>query len=330
MKLTENSDRWLVVVNVFAASRKAGSLWKKAEELLNLKKIPYHSRVTGSHGNAMEITERACRDGYRKFIAVGGDGTVHDVLNGIMAHLSRQEDGLSLEDFSLAVIPVGSGNDWIKTLRVPCDIGKAVGLIASGSFGKQDVVRVSVLDHKVLPEERVKAVSYMANVGGVGLDARVCDEVNEDKRNGKRGKILYVKSLLNCIRNRVPAYARVICDGKSVFEGAYLSIAFGLGKYSGGGMRQTPEAVPDDGLLDVTLIPDIPLMRIAREVPKLFTGRFLTVPELVVSKCRSVTVLPTALCGDDVEPVEVDGEVVGRGAVRMDMLPGRLNVLIGK
>ena len=134
-------------------------------------------------------------------------------------------------------------------------------------------------------------------------------------------------ALLYCIRHRVPVRAKVIADGEIVFDGRYLSMSFGVGKYSGGGMRQTPLAVLGDGLLDVTVIPDIPLWKIAKEVPKLFTGTFHTVDVLTQARCRVVEVLPYVQA--DAEPVEVDGEVVGRAPVRMTVLPDQINVLVG-
>ena len=90
-------------------------------------------------------------------------------------------------------------------------------------------------------------------------------------------------------------------------------------------MRQTPAAVLDDGLLDMTIIPDLPLIRIAREVPRLFTGSFLKVPELVVSKSRTITVYPYGSAVS--EPVEVDGEVVGKAPARFEVLDSQVNII---
>ena len=240
-------DKWLTIVNVFAASRKAGSVWKMAAACLETAGVQYKAEFTGGKYNATELSRRGAEKGYRKFVAVGGDGTIHDVLNGI-AEYAMETEGVSLSDFTLAVIPVGSGNDWVKSVGVSRDIKQAVLSIAAGVTGVQDVVKVSVLDEMDLSAEPL-AVSYMSNVGGVGLDARVCEIVNRKKEQGKRGKKLYVSALLYCIRHRVPVRAKVLCDGQKVFSGKYLSIAIGVGKYSGGGMRQTPEAVIDDGLL---------------------------------------------------------------------------------
>lgn len=324
MKEQVRNDVWLVVVNVFAASRKAGSVWKKAAVMLGDAGISYKVMFTGGEDNAIAISRKACAKGYRKFIAVGGDGTVHDVLNGITDYVYSSE-GYDISEFTLGVIPVGSGNDWVKSTGVPRDIQGAVNSIAEGRTGLQDVIRVEILDPSSVDSEPL-SVSYMANVGGVGLDARVCEIVNRKKEQGRRGKKLYVSALLYCIRHRIPVRARIVCDGTEVFSGKYLSIAFGVGKYSGGGMRQTPLAELGDGLLDVTVIPDIPMWVIAKEVPKLFTGTFHKVSVLTLAKCREVLILPEGEA--DAEPVEVDGEVVGRAPVRMSVMPRQINVIM--
>ena len=314
-------DQWLVILNVFAASKQAGSAWKKAAALLDAAAVLYKVRFTGGNDNAKELSRKGAAEGYRRFIAVGGDGTIHDVLNGIADHVSETA-GVSLSDFTLAVLPVGSGNDWARSSKVSKDLRAAVDLIARGSVGKQDVVKVSVME-----DDQEKVVSYMANIGGIGLDARVCEIVNRKKEQGRRGRKLYVQALIYCIRHRVPVRAKVICDGKEVFDGKYLSMAFGTGKYSGGGMRQTPLAVMDDGLLDVTIIPDISMWTIARKAPRLFTGTFHKVDVLTQARCHEVVVIPYGQ--GDAEPIEVDGEVIGRVPVIMTVLPDQINIVTG-
>ena len=319
MSMKQKQDVWLIVVNVFAASRKAGELWRRAESLLKHKEIRYECRYTGDSGNACRIAEDASREGYRKFVAVGGDGTVQDVLNGIMTFVDTPGSEVRLEDFSLSVLPMGSGNDWVKSLGISKDVKGIVGLMASGSFGRQDVVKVSIMDEA----GNARTVSYMANVGGVGIDADVCRIVNVNKKMGMSGKILYVKALIQCLIHRKPVTARVFCDGTEVFYGKYFSIAFGIGRYSGGGMRQTADAVMDDGFLDMTLIPELGMLKIAKEAPKLFTGNFTRIPELVTKRCRNVVVMPEGR-----QPyVEVDGEVIGTAPVCLEIMGSQINVL---
>lgn len=320
--MNQNNKEWLAVVNVYAASKKALKFWKTAEGLMNRKNIEFSYSLTGECGNAYEISLNACRHGQRKLIAVGGDGTAHDVLNGIMAYIDEVGDSsVSVSDFTLAIIPVGSGNDWVKSLGISCDLDLVTDLIASGSFGRQDVVKASIFEDST--EGKVLSSSYMVNIGGVGLDASVCEMVNRAKMQGKRGKILYITALLRNIVARQPLRVKLLCDGVEVFDGNYLSLAIGVGQYSGGGMRQTPSAVLDDGLLDVTLIPDLPILTIARKALKLFTGTFDKVKELTVAKCKSALIIPAA----ESSLVEVDGEVVGKSPVRFDVLDEQINVL---
>jgi YegS/Rv2252/BmrU family lipid kinase len=317
--MKQKNDIWLIVVNVFAASKKAGELWRRAESLLKHRGLRYECRYTGDSGNACRIAADASREGYRRFVAVGGDGTVHDVLNGIMSYVDSPGNVSRLEDFYLSVLPMGSGNDWIRSLGVSQDLMGIVDLMASGSFGRQDVVKVSLLDD----EGNTRSVTYMANIGGVGIDADVCRIVNVNKKMGMSGKVLYVKALIQCLMNRKPVVARVLCDGFEVFNGNCFSIAFGVGKYSGGGMRQTADALMDDGFLDMTLIPELGMLKIAKEAPKLFTGTFTNIPELVVKRARSIVVIPEG----GMSHVEVDGEVVGTAPVCLEVMGPQINVL---
>ncbi|MBO5498265.1 MAG: diacylglycerol kinase family lipid kinase [Bacteroidales bacterium] len=334
MEVTAIQDSWCAVVNIYAATKKASSMWRRADKMLDSLNVRFETFFTGKDGNAMSLAHSACESGYRKFIAAGGDGTIHDVLEGIMLFVESRsftDSPVSLSEFTLSVVPLGSGNDWIKTAGIPKDIAKAVSLFREGSIAKQDVVKASLLDPVHLPEEKVQRVSYMANVGGVGLDARVCERVNNAKKKGRSGKQLYVSALIHNIIHRAPASAKVVCDGKTIFAGSFLSMAFGIGKYSGGGMRQTPDAILDDGLLDICIIPELPLLKIAKEAPKLFNGRFNTVKELVMTRGKSITVLPytdnpSNICSG--EPVEVDGEVTGVAPVRFDVLEDQLNILV--
>lgn len=324
---------WYAVVNPNAGSGKTVVEWPKAETMLKETRIEYEYRTTWQCGAAVEITIKACEAGYRRFLAVGGDGTVHEVLEGIVRFIEMSsvaaafdDDSLRplLSDFTIAVIPVGSGNDWIRTLGVPKDPAGIVRLLKKEHFGKQDVFRISGRDN----ETSTDVVSYMANVGGVGFDAKICHQVNFEKNSGKSGKILYLKVLISNVLHCKPFRCRVIADGRKVFEGDTLSIAMGVGKYSGGGMMQVPDAVMDDGLLDVTIIPVLPIMKILRAVPSLFSGKLLSSnTELISSRCSTLRIEPLDAPG---ALVEVDGEVIGNTPINVERLPGQLNVLIGR
>ena len=371
MEITEETGNtgecWFVVVNPHAGSGRTAREWENVKNALKDNGIPYEFRMTGCKSHATEIAFNAAREGARRFIAVGGDGTIHEVLGGIMLFLdsfslpqtqpqpetqpihplpqtpaqtqtlphseaqpiypmpsepqtqTQPEPGRrcpSIEDFTLAVIPIGSGNDWIKIHNIPDNISDTVALIKKGSFASQDIMKVTT----------ATSCSYMINIGGVGFDARVCERVNRKKDMGKRGRLLYISSLIHNLFHYRPSPMEIRMDGKTVFSGNCFSIAVGIGKYSGGGLRQTPDAIPDDGLADVTVIPPLPLLRIAAEARRLFDGSITKVKELVSGRCRTLTVAPA---GADAEIIEVDGEIVGRLPASFDMLPGKIRVLGG-
>lgn len=328
--MDSNEKIWYAVVNPNAGSEKTVSEWPRASKILSDNRIDFEYKTTWKMGAAVEITMKACAEGYRKFLAVGGDGTVHEVLEGIAKYvrisavaktLDKESQKVALDDFTLAVMPIGSGNDWIKTLEIPKDFNKVAELMKRDSTGRQDVFCLSLRDDNTSRNLE----SFMANVGGVGFDANVCKKVNFEKNTGKSGKVLYLKALISNILNFKTFDCVVEADGKEIFRGTTMSIALGAGKYSGGGMLQVPDAVLDDGLLDITIIPLMPLHRIIRAVPGLFTGKLLKDnPELISAKCSSLSIKPLS---SPAPLVEVDGEVVGNLPVSIERMDGQLRVL---
>lgn len=328
--MMDNGQMWLAVVNLHAGSGKTASIWREAERLLEEKKVLHDNKYTDFRYHAAEISYEAASQGFRKFIAVGGDGTVHEVLEGIMRYVeesSGTSGAAGISDFTLAVIPIGSGNDWIRIHNISYNIEDTVSLIKAGSFVRQDIVKISILPEDctdgfgtAMPQK----VSYMVNIGGVGFDARVCERVNARKARGKRGKLLYVNALLYLFFHYESVPMAVFCDGEKVFDGKCFSVALGNGKYCGGGLRQTPDAVYDDGLLDLTVIPDYSLPRILMELPKFFSGRLSSVRGIETRRGRSVTVVPKS---DRRELIEVDGEIIGNTPVRFEVLEEQINVL---
>ena len=153
---------------------------------------------------------------------------------------------------------------------------------------------------------------------------RIETDRNRQKEKGKRGKLLYINALLNLFFRYKSVPMTVFCDGMKVFDGKCFSVALGNGRFCGGGLRQTPGAVFDDGLLDLTVIPESALPHVLAHVARLFDGRFASVKGLVCGRGRSVIVVPGT---SRREIIEVDGEIIGNTPVRFEVLPEQMNVL---
>lgn len=308
------SDNWYIIINPRAGSGKTMAEWMPAEKKLAKLRIPFTTTYTHHGRHAVELAKKAADDGFRKFLAVGGDGTLHETFRGIMLHCD--EAGTKPEDFYLGVAPIGSGNDWIKSLKVPHDTEEVVNLINKASFGKMDIVKL-YCDNGT--------VGYMANVGGVGFDAHVCERANAIKSLGWRNKMLYLRSLQYTIRHTSAIGLRVIADGKKVFEGQCYSIAMGNGNYSGGGMRQVPAAVVDDGEVDAMIVPQIPISTIVKEMPRLFSGTLMASDKVIFLRGKEIRIEPIDEKLDEI--IEVDGEIEGRLPVTVKVTGGSINVI---
>ncbi|MCR4860443.1 MAG: hypothetical protein K5910_07250 [Bacteroidales bacterium] len=314
--MSETKTEWYFIVNPRAGSGRTMSEWVPAERLLEQKGIPYVTAMTDHSKHAIELAREAAAAGYRRIAAVGGDGSLHEVLGGICGWC--EETGVSASEFSLAVVPIGSGNDWIKSCHVPDDVEDVIDLIGSGSFGPMDIVRASSADGHV---------TYMANVGGVGFDSHVCARVNAQKERGMRGRMIYLDGLRYTMFHLSHISLLVEADGQTVFSGDAYSIALGNGPWSGGGMRQVPLALNDDGLLDYMIVPRAKLSSIVKEVPRLFSGTANESTLIRSGQCRTLRIAPLDASSADI--IEIDGEIEGRLPLQVEITGAQINVLKG-
>ena len=316
--MTESkSDCYFFIVNPRAGSGKTMYEWLPAERRLKRLGIPCDIAMTDHKRHATALAQHAAAEGYRRIIAVGGDGSLHEVFNGICRWCAAT--GVPTEEFLIGVVPIGSGNDWIRSLGVPNDTTEVVNMIHRRSSGVMDVMRVKSSGGKT---------AYMANIGGVGFDSHVCKRVNTQKESGRRGRLIYLNSLRYTIFNLKSIYISVVADGEVVFTGLCYSVAFGNGKYSGSGMRQVPLAVMDDGLLDYTIIPKTPLLKVVRELPRLFNGTLHQSEYVISGKCRSLQIVPMDEQSGDI--FELDGEIEGWLPMSIEVTGHQINVIKGE
>jgi len=315
--MNDTKAGWFFIVNPHAGSGKTMCEWVPAEKRLEKLGIKYITAYTDYKRHAMTLAAEAAENGYRNICAVGGDGSIHETYCGLMEWCAR--NGADPSEFTLAVVPIGSGNDWIKSVKLPHDVEKVIDLMDEESYGQMDVVSMETAGNKLF---------YMANIGGVGFDSHVCQRVNLQKEAGRRSKMIYLKALRYTVFHLGAINLQILADGKEVFRGPCYSIALGNGKYSGGMMQQVPLAEINDGWLDAMIVPKLPLFTVLREMPRLMAASIHESQHVISVRCKELQVIPLDAASADV--VEADGEIEGTLPLVVRVTGKKINILTGE
>ncbi len=302
-------QRCLVIANPASAAGSTRRTLQRLEPRLREAIGEYELVWTGGPRDAERIAREAVRAGVERLIVAGGDGTAAEVVSGVL--------GASLGSYAeIAFLPLGTGADFHRTLDIPRDPLLAIEALASGKNRRIDAGRV-----RFEADAGGTRESYFVNVASAGLSGVVTRSVNgTSKALGARLAFL-IGTLLGLARFRPPR-ARIRLDGALLFAGEIALIAAANGRYFGGGMLVAPEARPDDGLLDVIIIPALPKRVLVRHLPGLYSGAHLSVPGVSLQRGRRLELEP------DGSPAlgEIDGESIARLPMTIEVLPGALQV----
>lgn len=304
-------ERNYIIVNPNAGKMAAKKIWPSIVRLLHDFKIDYINSFTEKRNHAKEITQKAISMGYRHFIVTGGDGTLNEVVNGMFA-----QNSIDPAEFTIAMIPVGTGNDWLRTHGMNSSVENSLKVINRKNLLTHDVGAVVYRNGK----KRIKR--FFINAAGLGFDAHVAGMVNRDKARFKGGRMLYVKNLLTSLFKFKSSDYSIQIDKKNIEQKVY-SMSIGIGKYNGGGMMQMPNAIPDDGLFDITLIGDVSRLDVIRQAKNLFDGSFVRHPKITLHKGRRIKVETNSGV-----TIETDGESLGAGPFEFDIFPKALKVVV--
>lgn len=306
-------SEWRVIVSRMSGAGKALNDWPTISRLLKDSGVEFSEKITEHSYHAIELASEAVKEGYRKLLVIGGDGAMHEVLNGLFS----QED-VPHQEVTLGLIPVGSGNDWARMHKIPFSYKKAVEIIAKADelTRVQDVARVSTM------MDGRPYCRYMVNIGGLGFDSEVCRRFDMAKAKGQAGDKQYLTSLLAGFATYKCLPFAIKVDGQPFFEGKAFSVALGIGQYCGGGMRQNPEAITDDGLIDLTVAKKMSKAKFLSKVPSLFDGTIYKHEEVIHTRGTHIEIDSTPYSF-----MEVDGEAVGKTPVTIDVIPAAIKVV---
>lgn len=308
--------RTAVIVNPAAgggASRRAGETVVRE---LARRGAEATLHVTRHRGHAPELVHRLVREGVGTVVAVGGDGTAHEVANGILR--AREDSGAAGPAAAvMGVIPAGTGNDFAKLLSrrgSDLDRPRACDIVAAGEIRNFDVGRVSWPG----------GCEYFINGMGTGIDVEVVRQIEGLPR--LPGFLSYLIGLLRALVRFRPVPIRLRLDGQTV-EKRVILIAVGNSDCIGGGFRICPRAVPDDGRFDICMVGDLGVGGIMRTLPRVLRGTHAGLPGVSMADAE---VVELEAMDDDPLCIQLDGELrepAGVGVVRVAIEAGVLPVL---
>lgn len=311
-EIRDLTDRWFVIVNPVAGSGRGLIDFPQISKLLRNDDIRHDAVFTEHKHHATELTVTAANQGYRRIIVIGGDGTLNEVVNGLFIQKTVEP-----REILLAVIAVGTGNDWVRTFGIPQHYSEAIRAIREGRSFLQDVGTVTYT------ESHYTQTRYMANVAGLGFDAYVISTFNHLKMKGYKGGWMYLYSILKSYFRYKSSGARIWVDDEVVFNDLMFSLAIGICKYNGGGVQQLPNALADDGLLDLTIIRPVHWWHIVFRLKKLFNGDIYQIGHVIHAQGRKVKIEAAPLI-----QLEADGELMGGTPVEVNIRQRAIRVVV--
>jgi diacylglycerol kinase (ATP) len=299
------STRTAMIVNPASANGKTARRWPEIARRAQELGLDVDVRLTDEAGHAVELARSAASEGADLVVAVGGDGTVSEVVNGLV------EAGTE-HTCELAVVARGSGCDFIRTFGIPKDTAKALAVAHRGTARRIDVGRVEFTGHDGQPRGR-----YYANIASAGMTGIAADRVN---RSGKPlgATVAFAWAAVSTFVGYRNSRFTVDIDGETT-ELISNNVIVGNCRYFAGGMKILPDADPSDGLLDVLVWGDVSKGDLARNLHKLYRGTHVTHPKARIVRAHSVTVTPEVPL-----PIEVDGEGPGITPATFTVVPSAL------
>ena len=294
-----------LIINQTAGGGKPKKLVPEILNIFDSMNFPYHVSWTTSPGKATDLAYQAANNGTERIVSVGGDGTINEIINGILTAQNQP---------SLGIIPAGWANDFIKSTSIPNDIYQACRIIKEGKTKKIDLGLIN---------QR----TYFANVCGIGFDAEITALANQIKTDHPIWKSLstyvYVFAAIKKLLSPIPSFQLKITIDNRVIEKEVLFLAIGNGRVEGGKFNIAPEADIDDGLLDVWIIQKMTRKRCLWLLPKAIKGTHKDAPEVNFFRGKNILIEAS-------EPItaQVAGEIlIPQKKYQIEILPKKLDLL---
>ena len=296
------------LVNPAAGNGAAGQRWAELSRQAAAAGLRGDALFSESPGHLSELAQQAVSSGAERLVVVGGDGTVNEAVNGVLSAGSTPVE--------VAVVPLGTGDDFARSLGIPTRAEEAFRVAATGAVRTIDAGRARYQDWDGSLGER-----YFVNFAGAGISGAIARRgAATSRRMG--AKPAYLWATVAVFMRWKSVLMRVELD-ESTRSAVLYEVLVANGPYTAGGMKVAPDAVPDDGQFDTILIGDFTKPEFAVTFPKIYRGTHVGHPKVDVVRARAVGV-----SADEPLPVVLDGEQPGTTPARFEIVPAALRLRV--
>jgi diacylglycerol kinase (ATP) len=297
-----SSKKWFVIINPTSGNGNSKKKWPQIKKELETVGFNFEFAFTEYSKHSSLLLTIALEKSITNIICVGGDGTLHNIVNGIM-----NQKTIPTHKITVGMIPIGTGNDWVKTHNIPYNIVDAIKLIKKGNISTQDVGKIEFTNQN-------KPAVFFNNLAGIGFDGYVANKVVKYK---KFGRIAYLIGALFGLFSYSDFNSKCYINS-DCFSNKTLMVLIGLCKFSGGGMQLTKTPNPFDKLFDISIVKNLNKLEIIKNLGKLYNGKITNHPKVFSLKSDTIKV--------DVEEkhspfIQADGEVIGTGNILVNLIP---------
>jgi len=298
-----SSKKWFVIINPTSGNGKAKKYWPKIQRLLISNGFNFEFQFTKSGNDNIELVHTAVNQGFKSIICIGGDGTIHNTVNGIVSQKT-----VASSSINVGIIPIGTGNDWVKTHAIPKHLKKAISIIKNGKTTSQDIGKIEFLDSQKPPV-------FFNNLAGVGFDGYVVSKVGKYKHFGALAYLIGAVLGLFSFKN---FKVDVVVNSQRITTKS-LMVLIGLCKYSGGGMQLTEYTNATNGLFDISIAKNFSKLDILKNLVKLFNGSIVKLKKVETLKTNTVTISCKSKL--NIPFIQADGELIGTGDIKASIVP---------
>jgi YegS/Rv2252/BmrU family lipid kinase len=303
----------LIIVNPKSGRGISQQKWASCAAAIGENFGPFQCRFTEGKGDASRIAEEEAAAGRKLIVAMGGDGTISEVANGILRSQSNVAE--------LGILPAGTGSDFRKSLEIPSNLRDASRKLKHAASKTMDAGKLEYVSHEGVREQR-----FFINTASFGMSGRVADRAN---RSAKilGGVVTYAAATLRSLVSLTYPEVRLQVDGGQPYRLKIVTVAVANGPSFGGGMKIATNAKLDDGFFDVTIIGDLRTSQILLHSYRLYSGALKGINKVAVMRSRRLIAEPVNAQGSPIL-LEVDGETPGRLPATFEILPAALRIRV--